>query len=95
MEVSLCIPRVECIYTKNDIQQIFDKCNLGEIGRIDIVSNHKEHAKYNRIFIHFKKMWNENAIERIRNGGSIKIVYNEPWYWKCTLSTILPKKIKH
>jgi hypothetical protein len=60
---------------------------MGTIERIDIVSkkNDKEN-KFNRVFIHYRE-WNEseNAIiarERLLEGKEIKIIYDEPWFWK-------------
>ncbi len=86
--ISLCIPRVENKYSKQFINNIFNKCELGTIDKIDIVRNHKENAKYNRVFIHYKDMSNNFHYNRIKNGGTIKIVYETPWFWKCSESRI-------
>jgi tetratricopeptide (TPR) repeat protein len=47
--------------------------------------NQKE-EKFKCVFIHFKK-WNENETihvtrEKLLLGGDIKIMYDEPWFWK-------------
>lgn len=84
--ISLCIPRVDVSYKRETIKKIFENCLLGQIKKIDVVPNHKEKAKYNRVFVHFADMTCEQQCERLKNGGSIKIVYQEPWFWKCTLS---------
>jgi hypothetical protein len=83
----LCIPRVHRTINETRIRNIFDELNMGSIERIDIVSkkNDKDN-KFNRVFIHYRE-WNdtENAIiarERLLQGKEIKIIYDEPWFWK-------------
>jgi hypothetical protein len=60
---------------------------MGDILRIDLVSKTTEKGeKFNRVFIHFKKWFsNENsdtARERLLNSKEIKIIYDDPWFWK-------------
>ena len=84
---SLCIPRVFTNWTESRIRHIFDEICLGEILRIDVISKNTEKGeKFNRVFVHFKR-WFSNpnadmARERLLNGKDIKIVYDEPWFWK-------------
>jgi hypothetical protein len=84
---SLCIPRVFTNIGEGRIRKIFVDLDIGVIDRIDIVAKTTEKGeKFNRVFIHFKK-WldNENANnsrERLLNGKDIKIIYDEPWFWK-------------
>jgi len=60
---------------------------MGTIERIDMVSKNSEKGeKFNRVFVHFNR-WNntENACiarERLLNGKEIKIIYDDPWFWK-------------
>ena len=84
---SLCIPRVFSNWTENRIRRIFDDLGMGEIQRIDVVSKTTEKGeKFNRVFVHFKRWFaNKNADmarERLLNGKEIKIVYDDPWFWK-------------
>ena len=84
---SLCIPRVFTNWTEGRIRRIFDDLNMGEIQRIDVVSKTTEKGeKFNRVFVHFKRWFaNKNsdmARERLLNGKEIKIVYDDPWFWK-------------
>ena len=84
---SLCIPRVFVNIDEKRIRRIFDELNMGEIQRIDVVSKTTEKGeKFNRVFIHFKRWFsNENsdtARERLLNGKEIKIIYDDPWFWK-------------
>ena len=83
----ICIPRVFPNINEQRIRRVFDELNLGSIERIDIVNKSTEKGeKFNRVFVHFKK-WNsegnaEIARERLLNGKDIKIVYDDPWFWK-------------
>ena len=84
---SLCIPRVFPNIDEKRIRRIFNDLALGEIDRIDIVAKTTEKGeKFNRIFVHFRR-WHTNqdavtARERLLNGKEIKIVYDDPWFWK-------------
>jgi len=91
--VSLCIPRVNINIKEPQVRKIFDELKIGIIDRIDIVKKTTGRGdKYNRVFIHFKK-WNNNenantAYELLMNGKEIKIMYDEPWFWKASLKRI-------
>jgi hypothetical protein len=92
---SLCIPRVFANIDERRIRRILDELDMGEIQRIDLVSKTTEKGeKFNRVFVHFKR-WNSDgnaatARERLVNGKEIKIVYDEPWFWK--VSAYRPKE---
>lgn len=83
----LCIPRVYPNINEGRIRKIFDDLNMGELERIDIVSKTSEKGeKFNRVFVHFRR-WNNSdnantARERLLNGKEIKIIYDDPWFWK-------------
>ena len=81
---SLCIPRVHNNVTESRIRNIFIELKLGVIHRIDIVNRKEE--KFKIVFIHFKKWFQEgNAViarERLMNGQEIKVIYDDPWFWK-------------
>lgn len=84
---SLCIPRVYPNINEIRIRKTFNDLNLGDIERIDIVNKTSEKGeKFNRVFIHFKRWYvNENADAargRLLNGKDIKIIYDDPWFWK-------------
>jgi hypothetical protein len=84
---SLCIPRVFPNIDERRIRDIFDSLNMGEIARIDIVHRKTEKGvHFHRVFIHWRQ-WNDTsnaniARERLLNGKEIKIIYDEPWFWK-------------
>ena len=53
----------------------------------NIQQNHGNH-NFKKVFIHFK-YWNEDKqhIRTMLNEGKIiKIVYDNPWFWKCSLN---------
>ena len=81
---SLCIPRINGNITEKEIRSIIDDLKLGIIRRIDI---NKTKTSTNRcVFIHFNKWFDYgNAIiarERLLNGKDIKVIYDQPWFWK-------------
>jgi|LauGreDrversion4_2_1035121.scaffolds.fasta_scaffold577838_1 hypothetical protein len=81
---SLCIPRVFANINEQRIRRTLESLNLGVISRIDIVS--KQGEKTNRVFIHFRNWFNNKnadiARERLLNGQDIKVIYDDPWFWK-------------
>ena len=88
--LSLCIPRVFSNIDEKRIRSIFTELNIGIIDRVDLVSKMTEKGeKYNRVFIHFSKWFaNENAKtahSRLQEGKEIKIIYDDPWFWKVSV----------
>ena len=84
---SLCIPRVYPNINEDRIRKIFQELALGELERIDIVSKTSDKGeKFNRVFIHFKMWYTEGNAEiarkRLLEGKDIKIMYDDPWFWK-------------
>ena len=90
---SLCIPRVVLNINEKQIRNIFDELNMGIIERIDIVNKTTTKGeKFNRVFIHFA-CWFETenanaALDRLMNGKEIKIMYDDPWFWKASASYV-------
>jgi hypothetical protein len=88
--VSLCIPRVFPNISEGRIRHIFAQLSLGIIERIDIVSTTNAKGEhFNRVFIHFREWFkNENAdhaLQRLLKGEEIKVIYDDPWFWKVSL----------
>jgi hypothetical protein len=93
-EPSICIPRVFKSTTRKDIHNVMDRLDLGTVDRIDMVAKTNERGEsYYKVFIHFKA-WNkrnttaQDARTKLLHGEEIKIVYSEPWFWKCTASRV-------
>jgi hypothetical protein len=93
----MCIPRVYPNITESRIRKIFDDLDMGALERIDIVSKVSEKGeKFNRVFVHMRR-WNltSNAClarERLLNGKEIKIIYDDPWFWKVSAYREAEKK---
>jgi hypothetical protein len=84
---SMCIPRVYPNISEGRIRKIFDELNIGVIERVDIISKTTEKGeRFNRVFIHMDRWFhNSNASvarERLLGGKDIKIIYDDPWFWK-------------
>jgi hypothetical protein len=90
----LCIPRVNIKTTEKEIRNILDELELGEIKNIELKLTKTKKNKC--AFIHFNKWYNEgNAViarERLINGKDIKVIYDNPWFWKITPIQFLDKK---
>ena len=93
-EPSICIPRafhnISSQKVKNTLEQVFESpC----VERIDCIERtDKAGKKYKRFFIHLKS-WPTNqqskaVREKLLEGDTVKIVYQEPWYWKCSASRV-------
>ena len=91
-EPSICIPRVSSNTTKRYIKTIFEQIfGINSIERIDLVKKtYSNYKSYYTAFVHFN-YWNDSSNvqairNRIMNNQTFKIVYNEPWFWKCSTS---------
>jgi hypothetical protein len=81
---SLCIPRVFKNISREYIETVFTKLNIGTIEKIDIIPSKEQHNS-NLVFIHL--FWNQTenskkARERLLTNQDIKVHYDEPWFWK-------------
>ena len=92
---SICIPRVFANIAKRDVKEVFEQV-LGVRGcveRVDLISKTTEDGTpYGRAFVHFR-FWPKtdqatSIRDRILSGGTVKIVYDEPWFWKCSQSRV-------
>ena len=92
---SLCIPRVFNNITEARIRQVFDELGLGKISRVDVKERKNEKGEsFKRVYVHFEKwFWNEDAQaarRKLVSGKEIKIVYDNPWFWKVSASKWAP-----
>ena len=97
-EPSICIPRVFSNICEYRIKEIFQKVfGIDSIERVDIVRkkiggayNGGEYndGAYNKVFVHFWDWPIEHAEirKKLMDGKEIKIVYEQPWFWKCSAS---------
>ena len=93
-EPSICIPRVFKSTTRKDLYTVIERLDLGAVERIDMVPKTNErNESYYKVFIHFKQWNNKTTMAqatrtKLLQGEEVKIVYNEPWFWKCTASRV-------
>ena len=102
---SLCIPQMLLNMNEINIDEqyvidIFNKLNIGEIHKVNIMNktNGKGGEKTKRVFVHFKRWFNNDtanqARDRVLNGKEIKIIYGGPWFWKVSAFRELKDKNK-
>ena len=87
--MNLCIPRMDVNISKDAVYKIIKNLNIGCIQKVSEIP-HRHDSSQKRIlmrvsgnaqndkFVNFKK--------QIELHGSIKLVYDMPWYWKIVLS---------
>jgi hypothetical protein len=94
---SICIPRtfptIRGEQTKRAIFRTFKDLRIGHIDRIDVVhKTDKTGERFCTVYVHLQ--WNvrnelaRDTRKKLLDKQDIKIVYDEPWFWKCTMSTI-------
>ena len=83
----MLIPRVFPNISEKRIRGVIGALRIGYIEKVDIINTKgKEGKQFNKVFIHMKS-WNETeeaqmAKKRLEEGKEIKIVYDDPWFWK-------------
>jgi hypothetical protein len=92
---SICIPRVFNNITEARVRNVFDDLGLGKISRVDVKERKNEKGEtFKRVYVHFDKwFWNEDAQaarRKLISGKEIKIVYDNPWFWKVSASKWAP-----
>jgi len=87
--VSLCIPRVFNNIGWRRIKQTFIDLRWGFVERVDVCPM----GSFKRAFVHFAPgRWNiqdrtaSDALAALCAGDEVKIVYDEPWFWKIGIS---------
>ena len=93
-EPSICIPRTLNNVTWQQVKSTFEQLlGRGTVERVDIVpSKANDPQPFCRIFVHFRYWPNtEDATairDRLVSGEVIKVVYDNPWFWKCSASRV-------
>ena len=88
--VSICIPRVFNNIGWRRVKQTFIDLRWGFIDRVDVIPC----GKFKRAYVHFAPgKWNmrdsraRSALTSLQNGDEVKILYDEPWFWKISISS--------
>jgi hypothetical protein len=85
MLLTLCIPSVDTHYTPDYIYSILNRACIGKIHGIkEMVSHTKINSK--KVFVTLN-VYQENdehrhLLERLGQGKNIKVMHEEPYYWK-------------
>ena len=94
---SICIPRtftsIRGKPTKTAVFNTMRDLRIGHIERIDVVQKTDARGeRYCTIYVHLQ--WNvrnelgRDTRKKLLDGSDVKIVYDDPWFWKCTMSTM-------
>lgn len=93
-EPSICVPRIYMNITKERVYDVFaDLFGHHAIDRVDMIERtNKEGEPYKRAFVHFKSWPRTQQSTEVRikllNGEEVKIVYDQPWYWRISASRL-------
>jgi hypothetical protein len=89
--ISLVISRVFRNIGWQRIKQIFMGLGWGYVERVDAIS--VQGGEFKRAYVHFAPgKWNTRnpeamaALDALRNGQLVKIIYDEPWFWNVSIS---------
>ena len=91
---SICIPRTFANIGWQQVKAVFEELfGKGNIERVDVVKKTIQTGQsYNCVFVHFIQWPDDEKSQTIRqniiDGKTIKIVYDDPWYWKCSMSRV-------
>ena len=91
-EPSICIPRTLNNINWRQVKETFEQLfGPGTVERVDIVTNRTDASPFCRIFVHMR-YWPVEKVEiadirqRLVDGETVKVVYDNPWFWKCSAS---------
>ena len=91
---SVCIPRTFANITWQEVKNVFEEVlGPGCVERVDMVrKTGRSDERFQRVFIHFRQWPSSTRAQQVRrkllDGNEIKIVYDEPWFWKCSASRV-------
>ena len=91
-EPSICIPRTLHNVNWRNVKETFETVlGKGTVERVDIVTDKRTESPFCRIFVHMR-YWDvgtesvAHIRDRLMEGETIKVVYDNPWFWKCAKS---------
>jgi len=96
---SICIPRAFSNISEKRVAKVFELLELGTLDHIDMVERVDTNGKkFQRIFVHFTR-WSSSpeasAVRtRLLEGKEVKIVYEDPWFWKISVNKAKPSGAK-
>jgi hypothetical protein len=96
MNLSIFIPVVFIELTERHIKDIMSQENVGFVEQVDLIPKVNRHGKrYNSAYIHL--IWcysdiNEQILEQLEKGESVRFNYNETSYWTFMKNTSSQKR---
>ena len=101
IEPSICIRRVFSNVTSCEVKDTIEEfLGKGCVERVDMISKTTDAGEpYGRVFIHFRH-WPKTELaqymrQQLMEGGSVNIVYDDPWYWKCSKMRVPKPEPRH
>ena len=91
-EPSICIPRTLYNVNWQTVKYTFEGIlGKGTVDRVDIVPC-RDQDQFCKIFVHFR-YWPDtetanNIRARLNDGEMVKMVYDPPYFWKCSASRV-------
>ena len=83
--LNLCIPRMDANTTKEEVFKTLKEMKIGFIQKMTEVPHKKDPTQKRLLMRISNSSLNDNFTNfksKIEEHGSIKLVYNMPWYWK-------------
>lgn len=80
---SVLIPHVWDNITKEYIISVFEKLNIADVARVDMIP--RDNSTSFMAFVHMNYWYDNTASQNLRNkilrGDEGRIVYDDPWHW--------------
>ena len=88
---SIFIPFVYDNLSEEYVRSVIETAGIGDVERIDFVPKRDEEQNHYAIYVHFKCRGTTTAClpsvygfwAGIDEDKCVKLVYSDPWYWKC------------
>lgn len=83
----LCIPKVHSTITQDYIEKVFSSLGLGKIDSITMKQVTYHNTECNMVHIRFASWYSKMWLDHLKQGKTFKILYDNPRYWICSLSS--------
>ena len=77
------------LLSDDQIIETFDRCQIGQVGRIDRVSRFTNAYQLQSLYVHFEQIYDQHNqyVTSLRNGDSRILYYSDTDYWTLWLNT--------
>ena len=87
MNTILCIPKVNSNISQQQIEKVFVSLDLGKIQQITLKNVTYHNTSCHMVYIHFTSWYNQMWLDHLKKGNQLKIFYDKPRFWICSLSS--------